>query len=149
MSGNERLRRLVTLAPWTALLLGIGCGGDDKSPTGPGGGGATSYELVALGRVGLPADLAVEDCITTRFYGGDLEVREDGTWRIRLGVHDAADGDWPYLDEGEFDDDGETVWFDSWYSGASYPGTADGAEMKIMYDWCYNGVPDVQLVFER
>jgi len=22
-------------------------------------------------------------------------------------------------------------------------------EMKIMYDWCYNGVPDLQLVFDR
>jgi hypothetical protein len=41
------------------------------------------------------------------------------------------------------------VWLASKYSGATYPGTIDGGEVAIMYDWCYNGVPDVQLVFDR
>jgi hypothetical protein len=41
------------------------------------------------------------------------------------------------------------VWFDSQISGTSYAGTVNGTEVKIMYDWCYNGVPDVQLVFAR
>lgn len=146
---NGRLRRLVSLAPWTALVLGIGCGGGDKGPTGPGGGGSSTYELVALGRMGLPADAVLEDCIPTRFYGGDLEVREDGTWRIRLGVHDEKDGDWAYQDDGDVYEDGETVWFESQYSGMSYSGTVDGSEVRIMYDWCFNGVPDVQLVFDQ
>ena len=30
-----------------------------------------------------------------------------------------------------------------------YSGTVNGTEVKIMYDWCENGVADVQLVFDR
>ena len=41
------------------------------------------------------------------------------------------------------------VSFDSQISGSSYQGTVDGGEVTIMYDWCYNGVPDVQLVFDQ
>jgi hypothetical protein len=150
MARSWRIRRLITLAPWTALVLGIGCGSGDEGPAGPGGGqGAESYELVSLGRIGLPADVAVEDCTLTRFYGGGLNVAEDGTWEIRLQVHDDIDGDWGYVDEGQIEDDGETVWFDSWISGSSYPATVNGTEMKLMYDWCYDGVQDVQLVFDR
>lgn len=150
MTGSWGIRRLVTLAPWTALVLAIGCGGGDKGPTGPGGGqGAERYELVSLGRMGLPADVALEGCTMTRFYSGRLDVADDGTWQIGLEVHDGVDGDWGYLDEGEIDDDGETVWFDSWVSGSSYPGAVDGTEITLMYDWCFDGVPDVQLVFDR
>ena len=71
-----------------------------------------------------------------------------GQWQIALQVHDAS-GDWGYRDEGQAEVDGETVWFDSQISGTSYAGTVSGTEVKIMYDWCYNGVPDVQLVFAR
>lgn len=150
MSRSERIRRLLTLAPWTALLLGTGCGGGDKGPTDPGGGqGPISFELVALGLAGLPADAQLEDCTLTRFYGGRLQVTDDGSWQIRLQVHDGNDGDWVYGDDGEVEEDGATLWFHSAYSGSSYPATVDGSAIKIMYDWCYNGVPDVQLVFDR
>jgi hypothetical protein len=150
MPSNERIRRLVTLAPWTALLLAIGCGGGDKGPSGPGGGqGPVSSELVSLGRMGLPADAQLEDCTLTRFYGGGLEVTDDGSWQITLQVHDNNYGDWGYADEGEIEEDGTTVWFVSDVSGSSYQGEVDGSEVRIMYDWCYNGVPDVQLVFDR
>jgi hypothetical protein len=149
MPRSERARRLVKVAPWTALLLGIGCGGGDKGPTGPGGGEApVSYELASLGRVGLPADAQLEDCSLTRFYSGGLQLTDDGSWQISLQVHDYS-GDWGYLDEGEIEEDGAAVRFDSGVSGASYQGEVDGSEVKIMYDWCYNGVPDVQLVFDR
>ncbi len=94
MSRSERIRRLVTLAPWTALLLGIGCGDGSKSPTGPGDEqGADSYELVALGNAALPIDLQIEDCIMTRFYGGELQLHEDGTWQLALGFYDDNYGD--------------------------------------------------------
>ena len=149
MHWTEMKRRLGILAAGSALLLAAACGGGDKSPTGPGGGGAPdTYDLVALGRVGLPADVQLEDCPVTRFYGGGLQVTANGTWQIGLQVHDHS-GDWGYQDEGQIEQDGTTVWFDSQISGTSYQGTVDGGEVKIMYDWCYNGVPDMQLVFER
>jgi hypothetical protein len=31
----------------------------------------------------------------------------------------------------------------------SHQGTVDGPEIRIMHDWCENGVADVQLVFDR
>jgi hypothetical protein len=149
MRWSETKRRLSILAAGPALLLATACGGGDKGPTGPGGGGTADFDLVALGRVGLPADTQLEDCTATRFYGGGLRLHEDGTWQIALQVHDDIDGDWGYLDEGQIEQDGPTVWFDSQISGTSYQGTVDGSEIRIMYDWCYNGVPDVQLVFDR
>jgi hypothetical protein len=138
------------LAGGSALLLAAGCGGGDKNPTGPGGGGdAVTYNLVALGGIGVPADAKVEDCTNTRFYGGGLVVRDDGTWQITLKVHDINYGDWGYKDEGQIEQDGSAVWFDSQVSGTSHEGTVDGAEIRIMYDWCENGVADVQLVFDQ
>jgi hypothetical protein len=134
-----------------ALLLATACGGGDKNPTGPGngGGGAAQYQLVALGRAGLPADAELEDCILTRFYSGGLAINQDGSWQIKLKINDGNYGDWAYADNGQIEEDGETVWFDSDITGSSFEGTVDGAEIRIMYDWCENGVPDVQLVFDR
>jgi hypothetical protein len=152
MSWSERIRRLSTLAPWTALLMSIvGCGGGgDKSPTGPGGEGAAKFQLVALGQAGLPADTQVEDCTVTRFYSGNIQIDPaTGQWQMGLKVHDKNYGDWGYKDQGEAEVDGETVWFDSEISGTSHPGTVNGTEVTIMYDWCENGVADVQLVFDR
>ena len=158
MSWSKRIRRLSTLVPWTTLLLATACGGGDKNPTGPEpgpgpgpGGNEVEFELVALGRVGLPVDLALEDCTPTRFYSGRIEIDPtSGQWQIRLQVHDHS-GDWDYLDRGQSVGDGTTVWFDSEVSGTRYQGTVNGngTEVTITYDWCYNGVPDVQLVFGR
>ena len=56
MRRSERIRRLIRLVPWPTLLLAVACGGD-KAPTGPDGGmQQVTYDLVALGRAGLPAD---------------------------------------------------------------------------------------------
>jgi hypothetical protein len=150
MSWHERMRRLTTLAPWTALLLAIGCGGGgDKNPTGPGGGSA-ELKLASIGRIMLPADAQLEDCALTRFYGGRIELdQQSGHWLIHLDVHDANYGDWGYGDEGQLEVDGTTTWFDSQISGVSYQGTMTGSQVTIMYDWCFNGVPDMQLVFDR
>lgn len=134
----------------SALLLPAACGGD-KNPTGPGGGGgpAGTYDLVALGLAGLPADAQLEDCIVTRFYSGGLQLSGNGTWQMSLQFHDDNYGDAAYTDEGQFEQNGSTLRLDSQLSGSSFQAKVDGTEMKIMYDWCYNGVPDVQLVFDR
>jgi hypothetical protein len=150
MQRSERIRRLMRLVTWPTLLLAAACGGGDKGPSGPDGGmEQVTYDLVALGRAGLPADAQLEDCTLTRFYSGGLRVTDDGSWEIRLQVHDDIDGDWPYADEGEIEEDGGAFWFVSDVSGSVYQGTLDGSEATIVYDWCYNGVADVQLVFDR
>jgi hypothetical protein len=149
MHWTETKRRLSQLAAGSALLLATGCGGGDHSPTGPGGGIAGGYDMVAVGQAGLPADADVEDCTMTRFYSGRLQLNGNGTWQIRLNVNDDNYGDWTSVDEGQFQQDGATVWLNSKYSGATNQATLDDGDVTIMYDWCYNGVPDVQLVFER
>jgi hypothetical protein len=147
---QENIRRLAKLSPWTALLMAIACGGGDKSPTGPGGGGASQLRLVALGRVGLPADAQLEDCLVTRFYGGSIRLDPaSDRWQLTLQAHDDNYGDFTSTDEGWTETDGAATRFDSDVSGSSYQGTIDGSGVTIMYDWCYNGVPDVQLVFGR
>jgi hypothetical protein len=146
MHRTKIVRRLAMPAATLALIAA--CGGGDKSPTGPGGGG-NQYDLVSLGNAGLPADAELEDCTVTRFYSGGLRLNPDGTWRIGLEVHDQNDGDWGSMDERQYEVAGTAVWLESRYSGATYQGTIDGGEVAIMYDCCYNGVPDVQLVFDR
>ena len=162
MSWIESMRRLTRLSPWTVALIGaIGCGGGDKGPTGPtgpgeggqdpGGSTAIEFELVRLGLVGLPADTQFEDCPVTRFYGGTIAIEpKTGQWQIDLQVHDDNYGDWGLPGLWASRRKTASGVFDSQISGVSYAGTVrDGTEMKIMYDWCYNGVPDVQLVFAR
>jgi hypothetical protein len=143
------LKRCLTMLPAGAALLLAACGGGDKNPTGPGQGGGEvdTWRMVALGNAGLPTDAEVEDCMLTRFYSGKLELRDDGAWRITLQVHDDS-GDWGFQDMGEYGDNGDTGWFQSQISGVTYQATYDGNDLRIMYDWCANGVPDVQLVFE-
>jgi hypothetical protein len=150
MSRIESIRRFALLVPCAALLLGTGCGGGgDKGPTGPGGGETARFALMSVGKAGLPADVKVEDCTLTRFYGGEMVVTDDGGWELRLQVHDGNYGDWTSGDKGEIEDDGYNLWFVSDYSGSSYPADVEGTEIKMMYDWCYNEVPDIQLVLDR
>jgi hypothetical protein len=155
---TESIQRLTRLSPWTTLLIvAAGCGGGDKSPTGPGGEDpgddptAIEFDLASLGFAGLPADAQLEDCEMVRFYSGTILIEpETGEWQIDLRVHDNS-GDWDFRDHGESEGDGNTVLFESGYSGAIYQGTVNGdaSVIKIMYDWCFDGVPDVQLVFGR
>jgi hypothetical protein len=155
MSWTRIFRRL-SLLPWTALLVtAVGCGGGDKSPTGPGGDGPgggdiSELRLISLGRAGLPADAQLEDCTLTRFYSGAIQIdRATGDWQLTLKVHDANLGDWGYRDGGQTEVDGQTVWFDSEVTGNSFEGTVDNTGVAMMYDWCEDGVADVQLVFIR
>lgn len=157
MSWSRGIRGLPALASCSALLLTAACGGGDKSPTGPTGSGgqapenAVEFRLASLGLVGLPADLQIEDCKLTRFYSGKIQIDpRSGEWQVDLQVHDDT-GDWGFRDWGQSTGNGTEVLFDSDYSGITYQGTVNGngTEVTMMYDWCANGVPDVQLVFDR
>jgi hypothetical protein len=160
MSVSERIRRLSRLVPFPALLLAAACGGgDNKSPTGPGGeggdaghGSAIEFRLFSLGPAGrIPADLEVEDCTMTRFKSGKIAIDPNtGEWQMDLQVHDNT-GDWGFRDWGQSQGDGSNVLFQSDYSGVTYPGGVndDGTGEIILYDWCADGVPDVNLVFNR
>ena len=165
MSGKRNMRRLTWL-PWTTLLIAaIGCGGGgDKSPTGPTGPDdpgpnnpgpnnpdAMDFRLVALGRVGVPVEAEIEDCKLTRFKSGKIAIDpKSGEWQVDLQVHDDT-GDWGFRDWGQSLGNGTEVLFESDYSGITYDGTVngDGTEVTMMYDWCADGVPDVNLVFNR
>jgi hypothetical protein len=144
-------RRIILASAIALLTAACGGGGGDNNPTDPGnqnGGDAVNFDLVALGFAGLPADTQIEDCKETRFFGGTLHLDATGKWQMKLKVHDDT-GDWGSIDSGQFEQDGSTMQFTSQYSGASYQGSFNGTELKIMYDWCFNGVPDVQLVFDK
>ena len=160
MWSTEKMGRLRAWYLWTTMLMAaIGCGGGgDKSPTGPADPGpadnpnAIEFQLVALGRIGVPSDAQLEDCGVVHFYGGRIEIDPNsGEWQIHLKVHDDESGDWFYLDTGRSVGDDATVLFESDESGVTYNGTVnqDGTEVTIQYDWCFDGVPDVQLVFDR
>jgi hypothetical protein len=146
MQWTDLTRRLAKLSAASTLVLAA-CGGGDKNLGPETGGDVDTWDMVALGNAGLPAEAEVEDCRLTRFDHGTLELREDGAWRITLQVNDVS-GDWGYHDEGEFQSNGDTGWFRSQITGTTYQATYDGTDLRIDYDWCENGVPDVQFVFE-
>jgi hypothetical protein len=146
MQWTDLRRGLAMLAAAPALVLAA-CGGGDKNVGPDNGADVDTWEMVALGNAGLPADAEVEDCRLTRFDQGKLELREDGSWRITLRVNDVS-GDLGYHDEGEYQSNGDTGWFRSQITGTTYQAAYDGTDLRIDYDWCENGVPDVQLVFE-
>ena len=146
MQWTDLTRRLATLSAASTLVLAA-CGGGDKNLGPDTGGNVDTWEMVAVGNAGLPAEAEVEDCRLTRFNSGKLELREDGTFRISFQVTDVS-GDWGYHDEGEYQDNGDTGWFRSQITGSTYQATSDGPDLRIDYDWCENGVPDVQRVCE-
>jgi hypothetical protein len=161
-------RGLRLMAATCALLLAA-CGGD-SGPTGPGGGGngggnsggggdggsgqgdqgiAGAYELVNLGgRVALPIDLTIETCDPVRFYGGGLRLNRDGTWQLEVEIQ-GVDGPQDLEDEGSFEQDGTTLWFESEYYGDSFEGEIDGTVAKLDYDYCPDGQSDIQFWFQK
>ena len=93
--------------------------------------------------------MQIEDCIPTRFFEGRLRLEADGTWRLGLHLYDDNYGDSGYGDEGQYERDGSTVWLYSVYYEATFEARVNGGQVSIMYDWCENGVPDLQFVFDR
>jgi hypothetical protein len=153
MQWTEIKRGLSVLLGGSALLLAAACGGGgDHSPTGPTNGGNTlQFSLVSLGQDRLPAQTEVENCTLTRFNSGGLTVNRDGTWKLKLKIWDDNLGDWAYADNGTYEEvgDGETVWFRSDITDMNFHGAVNGPEVVMDYDWCEDGVPDVQLVFNQ
>jgi hypothetical protein len=85
----------------------------------------------------------------SRFHRGELQLDEDGSWEMWIEFSDAnyelatSSDDWQFVMEGA------TIWLASEWSGLTLQATFDGGEVSILYDWCFNGVADVQLVFAR
>ncbi len=85
MHWTDLTRRVAKLSAATTLVLAA-CGGGDKNLGPETGGDIDTWDMVAIGNAGLPAEAEVEDCRSTRFDQGKLELREDGAWRINLQV---------------------------------------------------------------
>ena len=165
MDWNGMSRSLRFLA-MSAVLLATACGGGSTTgPNGGGGGGgggggnggggnggggdgiAGVYTMVALGFVSLPFDAVIEDCGTTRFNGGDLQLANDGTWKFAIDTED-ENGPQEFDDAGEFELDGTTLRFNSETYGDSFTGKLEGTVARLDYDFCANGQSDIQFVFQ-
>jgi hypothetical protein len=158
----ETKRWLRTIAAGSLVLLAAGCGGGDTSPTGPGGGGnggggggggndtgiAGEYQLLSIGHIALPADLTFEQCDPVRIAGGRLEIHDNNTWVFALATQDGNGND-QFEDEGQVQEDGLRLLFESADYGDSFHANFDGAVMKMDYDWCPDGQTDIQLVFGK
>jgi hypothetical protein len=155
MAPNGMSRRLRLLAT-SAVLLANACGGGSTTgPNGGGGGGggagdgiAGVYIMVALGLASLPFDVMIEDCGTTRFNGGDLQLENDGTWKFAIDTED-ENGPQEFDDAGEYELDGTTLRFTSETYGDSFTGKLDGTVARLDYDYCADGQSDIQFVFLR
>jgi hypothetical protein len=154
---REGVRILV--GGWVVLLASA-CGGGD-GPTAPGGNGgngggnggngdiAGAYDLINLGgRVSLPIDLQIEACPMVRFMGGGLKLYGDGTWEMAVELQD-ENGPQKLSDQGNYEQEGTDLWFESADYGDSFEGSVDGTVVKFDYDYCPNGETDIQFWFQR
>ncbi len=122
-----------------------GCGGSDGG-TGPGGGIGGQYDLVGINEDGLPESEAIEDCSETLFYSGSLSMN-GSHWEMRVDWEDDDGENWTG-DNGSFERDGNNLYFRSEAWGGDFEGEVEGSLVVLYYDFCSNGVADVDLVFE-
>ncbi|MEZ0333934.1 MAG: hypothetical protein ACAI18_07990 [Gemmatimonadales bacterium] len=136
---------LGALALCSTLVL-TGCGGSDGG-TGPGGGGiGGQYELVGINEDALPESEVIENCSETVFYSGSLSLDND-SFEMRVEKDDLDGEDW-FGDHGTFERDGNDLHFRSEAWGDEFEGEVEGSLVVLYYDYCANGVADVDLVFE-
>jgi hypothetical protein len=145
------LKRMWRTLPVSAgLVLAVACGGDNDGGTGPGGGSLSgSYQLVGVDEDGLPEVIQVENCGPARFTSGSMTLDEDGNFELSI-VYDDEEGPDGFQDHGRFQRQGDTdLSFSSVAWGDQFAGEVDGDLVVLYYDFCANGVYDIDFVFEK
>lgn len=143
------LQRMGRMLPVVGLLLAGACGGGDGG-TGPAGGGLSgTYELVGINEDGLPEVEQVENCSPARFTSGSMVLDEDGNFEFSI-LYDDENGQDGFQDHGQFQRHGDAdLSFDSEAWGDRFNGEIEGDLVVLYYDFCANGVADIDFVFEK
>lgn len=147
------LQRIWRALPVAAALFLVGaCGGDDNGGgLGPGNGGglAGTYQLVGINEDGIPEEEQMEDCAPTLFTNGSMSMDGDGTYSLSVEYEQFGDPD-GWQDNGTFQrQENGDLSFDSEAWGDRFEGEVDGDLVVLYYDFCTNGVADIDLVFEK
>ncbi len=143
------LQRMWRTLPVAGLLLAGACGGGDGG-TGPGGNGLSgTYELVGINEDGVPEQEQVENCLPALFTSGSMVMDEDGNFELSILYQDESGQD-GFQDHGRFRRQGDTdLSFDSEAWGDQFDGEVEGDLVVLYYDFCANGVADIDFVFEK
>ena len=104
--------------------------------------------MVGINEDGLPEEEQMEECTSTLFQGGSLALSGNGTWEFAIDVAD-ENGEWTLQDGGRYESDGVDLQFASAAYGDQFEGEIEGDLVVLYYDFCANGVADIDLVFER
>lgn len=73
---------------------------------------------------------------TAVFRAGSLRLFDDGTWEISIDVHHPERGESATLEDyGEYDGDGEELWFLSEAYDDEFQGWSHGDAITISYDF--------------
>lgn len=144
---NRVCRGLPVLA---ALFLAAACGGGDgNGGTGPGGGSlAGSYQLVGINEDGLPEEEQMENCTSSVFTGGSMVLNGNGTWQFAINWEDET-GAHVLQDGGQFQGQAADLSFASAQYGDQFDGAIEDELVVLYYDFCANGVADIDFVFEK
>lgn len=142
------LQRMWRTLPVAGLLLAGACGGGDGG-TGPGGNGLSgTYELVGINEDGVPEEEQVENCLPALFTSGSMALDGDGNFELSI-LYENQDGQDGFQDHGRFQRDGDDLSFDSEAWGDRFDGEVEGDLVVLYYDFCANGVADIDFVFEK
>jgi hypothetical protein len=141
----SRGRTLAALG-FTLIVAGA-CGGGGDNATGPGGSTGGTYNLVRTNGDRVPAIEQVEDCSPSRFREGTLTLTADGDWHVSVKGDDER-GPQVMSDQGKYERDGGDLSFESPEWG-DFDGEIDGNQVVLHYDFCENGVADIDFEFQR
>ena len=136
----------------SALLLAA-CGGDGNTAPGDGGDGpdgslAGIHELIGVNDQGLPVTTAPEDCTSTKFWGGKIRLTDDGSWDIVVDWSDET-GNFQLRDGGDFEQEADTHLLLRSEEGDLYGGIVHDDAIVVTFDFCHDGQPGTDFVFER
>lgn len=81
------------------------------------------------------------------FRGGALSLTERGTWAMAIRYRDVEAGEVTFEDHGDYDREGEELYFRSWPYGDEFDGTIGDGAVVITYDFDGDGEYESHFTF--
>lgn len=148
---KHTLRTWCRLAAAAVSLAGLAaCGGGASGGTAPNDDVQDvvgHYQLVMTDDATVPVNILFDHCDDIQVRTGELQLNDDGTWRMLIRHLDAEGNEQDADDEGQFSRSGNRLLFQSEAFGDQFKGELKAPLVHLYYDWCGEGSADVDFEF--
>lgn len=120
--------------------LAAACGGSEGTSGGTDlpnvdiGSIVGTYARVIIDGAAVPTTVQPGSCDPVRFRAGSMELRDDGTWQMRLKLFDAGGNERTLDDQGTFERADDELAFRSDASGDRFDASIDAPLVHYQYD---------------